>query len=211
MNIANSWNILRYSLYTPFYDLVAGIFAPYRAKSIAHITFKGDDQVLIVGAGTGLDLKYFPADVRITATDITPSMLLLLKQRAKKRQQPVLVKQMDGQHLTLPDNSVDVVVLHLILAVIPDPVACLRECERVLKQGGQLVIFDKFMAPSQKTTLARKIAGSITDVLFSDINRKIEPIVASTQLRFLQNEAAAFGGLFRYIKLQKDQDFADMR
>jgi phosphatidylethanolamine/phosphatidyl-N-methylethanolamine N-methyltransferase len=41
---------------------------------------------------------------------------------------------MDGQDLIFEDKTFDYVILHLILAVIPDPEKCLLEVERVLKK-----------------------------------------------------------------------------
>jgi len=202
MMLANRWNIMRYSLYTPIYDLVAGLFASYRQQSIAQLALQGGESVLLVGAGTGLDLKYLPKDVQITATDLTPAMLSLMQLRARQRSN-IKVERMDGQQLAYADASFDAVILHLIVAVIPDPVRCLKEAERVLKPGGRIVIFDKFLPEASTASVGRKILGTLTSLLFSDINRKFSPIQATTKLQLIHNKAAALGGAFRYILLQK--------
>jgi len=202
MKLANRWNIVRYTLYTPIYDLVAGIFGAHRKRSIDQLQLRAGESVLLVGAGTGLDLKYLPKNITLTATDITPAMLSLLQLRARKRPE-VKVQQMDGQQLRYADASFDAVVLHLILAVIPDPVACLKEVERVLKPQGRIVVFDKFLAENQQASTTRKILGALTSLLFSDINRKFSAILAKTNLVLLHNQAAALGGTFRYILLKK--------
>lgn len=202
MNLANRWNILRYSIYAPIYDLVAGLFGRLRKKSIAQLELKAGQKVLLVGAGTGLDLAYLPADVKITATDITPAMLSVLKFRAKKHAN-LEVYCMDGQKLELADNSFDVVILHLILAVIPDPIACLQEAERVLKPQGSVVVLDKFLGEEQQPTLARRFIGQLTHLLFSAINRKISTIIQATHLQLIHNKPAALRGTFRYILLKK--------
>jgi phosphatidylethanolamine/phosphatidyl-N-methylethanolamine N-methyltransferase len=77
--------------------------------------------VLIVGAGTGLDLDYVPEGVEITAIDVTPAMLRRLTRRAARTGRCVSVRVMDARHLTFPDESFDAVILHLILAVMPQP------------------------------------------------------------------------------------------
>lgn len=202
MKLANRWNVIRYSLYTPIYDLVAGAFAPYRKHSIQQLNLQSGERVLLIGAGTGLDLRFLSDDIQITATDITPAMLSLLQLRAQKKPN-IQIACMDGQKLTYADASFDAVILHLILAVIPDPVACLLEAERVLKPQGRMVIFDKFLAENQQPSLPRKMLGGLTRFLFSDINRKFSPILATTNLQLVHNTAAAFKGVFRYILLKK--------
>jgi len=50
----NSWNRLRYTLYTPGYDKIARIFEASRIRSIESLKVGKGDKILIVGAGTGL-------------------------------------------------------------------------------------------------------------------------------------------------------------
>jgi phosphatidylethanolamine/phosphatidyl-N-methylethanolamine N-methyltransferase len=199
----NTWNRLRYTLYLPVYDLVADrIFRNYRKRSITLLQAKPDDAILILGAGTGLDLPCLQGYTNLTAIDITPGMIAKLKQRAEKLGIPVDAYVMNGQQLEFADNSFDAVVLHLILAVIPDPVACIREVERVLKPGGTVVVFDKFLPDGQKPSLLRRLFNQVTSTLFSDINRSIGTIVSHTSLQVELNEPAAFRGTFRIVRLR---------
>jgi ubiquinone/menaquinone biosynthesis C-methylase UbiE len=112
------------------------------------------------------------------------------------------VAVMDGQILNLPDRSVDKIILHLILAVIPDPVACLKECERVLKPGGRITVFDKFVPNGRKLSVWRIIFNPLTNFLFSDITRRFETIVSQTGLLTESDQPADFNGNFRIIRLR---------
>lgn len=200
----NTWNRLRYTFYLPIYDLIADrIFRKHRRRSLELMQARPDDSILIVGAGTGLDLPYLQGYTHITANDITPGMITKLKVRAKKLGIPVDAHVMDGQQLSYPDNSFDAVILHLIIAVIPDPVACIREVERVLKPGGTVMVFDKFLPDGQKPSLPRRLFNQVASTLFSDVNRSIGSIVSHTGLQVELNEAAAFGGTFRVVRLRK--------
>jgi ubiquinone/menaquinone biosynthesis C-methylase UbiE len=200
----NTWNRLRYTLYLPVYDLVADrVFRKYRARSIALLQAKPTDAVLILGAGSGLDLPYLQGQANLTAIDITPGMIAKLKERAAALQLPVQAQVMDGQKLLFEDNSFDAVVLHLILAVIPDPVACIKEVERVLRPGGTVMVFDKFLSDGQKPSLLRRFLNQIVGTLFSDINRSIGSLVAHTSLQVELNEPAALRGAFRIVRLVK--------
>lgn len=196
----NSWNKIRYTIYTPVYDSIAGIFKASRRKSIDALNIKEGDKVLIVGAGTGLDLAFLPSGCQIIATDITPSMVKRIENRKMKNVEALV---MDGHKLAFENESFDKIILHLILAVIPDPIACIKECERVLKTGGQIAVFDKFVSAEQELSLIRKALNIISNFLFSDITRKIEVITNHTQLKIISNTAADFNGNFRIILINK--------
>lgn len=160
------------------------------------------ERVLIVGAGTGADLPLILSGVSVLATDLTPAML----DRARPRARPgVELRVMDGQALDLPDASFDAVILHLILAVIPDPVACLREAARVLRPAGRVVVFDKFLPDGTRPSLPRRLANAVTGALFTDINRRFGEILqgAGTPLRVERDEPAFLGGAFRILLLRK--------
>jgi SAM-dependent methyltransferase len=51
------------------------------------------------------------------------------------------VQQGDVQHLDLPDDSFDVVLMNEVLEHVPDDVEALREVRRVLRPGGRFVLF----------------------------------------------------------------------
>ncbi len=201
----NNWNRLRYTLYLPVYDLIADrIFRKHRKRSVELLRANPEDAILILGAGTGLDLPYLQGYNNLTAIDITPGMIDKLKGRAAELQIPVDAQVMNGQQLTFSDNSFDAVILHLILAVIPDPIACIKEVERVLKPGGKVMVFDKFLPDGQKPSRLRRFLNQITSTLFSDINRSIGAIVSHTSLRVELNEPAALGGTFRLVRLRQE-------
>jgi len=199
----NAWNRIRYTLWAPIYDRIAA-FPTYRRRSIALLGLAPGEEVLIVGAGTGADLPYLPPAVNVTAIDLTPAMLERLRARAQALDLPVDARVMDGQALDLPTARFDAVMLHLILAVIPDPVACIKEVERVLKPGGRVVIFDKFVPDAEEPGMGRRMTNVVTNLLFSDITRKLGPIVAHTNLVVEREESGRIAGVpYRTVVLSK--------
>jgi ubiquinone/menaquinone biosynthesis C-methylase UbiE len=188
----NGWNRIRYTLYAPIYDRIVRSFNTSRKRSIQLLELKAGERVLLVGAGTGEDIQYIPEGVEITAVDITPAMVEHIRRKAVTLKRPVQAEVMDGQALELASESFDAVVLHLILAVIPDPIACIREAARVLKPGGRAVIFDKFLPEKEQPSLLRHLLNWITNFAFSDINRKLEPIAAAVPIKLLHEEPTSY-------------------
>jgi phosphatidylethanolamine/phosphatidyl-N-methylethanolamine N-methyltransferase len=199
------WNRIRYTFWAPWYDalVAAAEFGQARQRSIQGLGLQPGAHVLVVGAGTGLDLEYVPRGVTITAVDITPAMLERCRRRAERLGVPVNAQVMDARQLTFEDEAFDAVVLHLVLAVMPEPERGLREAERVLKAGGRMTVFDKFLGDEEQAPLWRRLANLVIKPLFSDLNRRLGPLVQSTQLEITRDEPGPFGGLFRVVTLRK--------
>jgi ubiquinone/menaquinone biosynthesis C-methylase UbiE len=185
------------------YDLMAGIFEKSRRRSIESLQVKKGDKVLIIGAGTGLDLEFLRGDCEITATDLTPAMVERIKKRNQILNRKVSALVMDGQALDFDDKSFDKIILHLILAVIPDPMACAKEASRVLKPGGTVVVFDKFVPKGRKVSLKRRLANVFSNFFFTDLTRNTDIIFKNSGLTVVSDEAADWNGNFRLIKLIK--------
>lgn len=193
---------ISYTLIAPLYDLF--IEVPMRAArqhSLSSLASGAGQNILISGAGTGLDLPHLPATHRYTALDFNPDMLA----RARPRGAHLDVEFILGDSMALPfeDASFDVVVLHLILAVVPEPQRVLSEAARVLKPGGQILLFDKFLQPGQRAPLRRLLNGlsrrmaTRMDVVFEDVLSQVPQLTVASDVPSLG------GGWFRKIILNK--------
>ncbi len=194
---------MSYSLIAPIYDIV--IERPMREarrRSLAALPTDASKNVLISGVGTGLDLPNLPTRHHYTALDFNPAML----SRARVREEKLDMEFILGDSMDLPfaDAQFDYVVLHLIVAVVPEPQKCLSEAARVLKPGGKIFLFDKFLHPHQGAPL-RRLFNIITrrmatrmDVVFEDVLR------AAPALKIVSDVPILGGGWFRGITLRKD-------
>jgi ubiquinone/menaquinone biosynthesis C-methylase UbiE len=202
------WNRLRYTVWAPAYDTIARAagFDTARRLSIDRLRLASGDRVLIIGAGTGLDLDFLPSNVHVTAIDVTPPMLKHLERRAAATGRAVTTRIMDARQLAFPDSSFDAVVMHLILAVMPEPERGLREAVRVLKPSGRIAIFDKFLRDEERASLKRRLLNAIAKPLFSDLNRRLGPLMAGTRLDIEHDEPVAFGGSYRLVTLVKPDE-----
>ena len=108
--------------------------------------------------------------------------------------------QGDSQALPFSDGAFDHAVLHLILAVVPDPARALDEAARVVKRGGTLLILDKFLRPHARAPLRRMLSpiaariATRTDVVFETLLAAVPTLaVRATKPRSHQAGFAAYG------------------
>jgi phosphatidylethanolamine/phosphatidyl-N-methylethanolamine N-methyltransferase len=196
------WNRVRYTLLAPLYDWVAG-FRPQRRRSLDLLAPRPGERILVDGCGTGADLAFLPAGVEVVATDLTPAMVERTRRRARALGRTVDARVMDAQALDFADGEFDAVVLHLILAVVPDPVAAVREAARVLRPGGRVVVFDKWVPDDRDPSLVRRAANLVAGVVATEITRKLGPLVDAAGLRLEHREPAGAGGFFSIALLRK--------
>lgn len=190
-----------YTLIAPFYDAaIDHATRAARQRSLAALPAE-PGRVLLAGVGTGLDLPHLPSHHRYIGLDLTHAML----RRALPRVGHIdfLPIQGDAQRLPFADAAFDHAVLHLILAVVPQPAHCFAEIARVVRPGGSVLIFDKFLRHGQPALLRRMInplmrrVATRLDVVFEDL------LVAAPELALEHDLPALAGGWFRMIRLRR--------
>lgn len=192
-----------YTLLAPFYDQVLErVSEPLRRQSLSDLDTSTAEAVLITGIGSGLDIPHLPAGPRYTGVDLTPAMLRRAAKRAAGRDD-ITLEEGDVMALPYDDAQFDVVIMHLILAVVPQPKKALSEAARVLRPGGQILLLDKFLRPGQKAPLRRVLnilsrhLATRTDVVFEEV------LADCPSLSLEHDQPALARGWFRRIRLQK--------
>ena len=195
-----TWNRLRYSVYAPLYDIVAerALRRP-RRTALGQVAWHPGMRVLLVGAGTGLDLPWLPRDVEVHATDLSPAMVRRTARRAEALGMDVQAAEMDAEALTFPDGHFDVVVMHLILAVMPDPARGLAEARRVLRDDGQLCVMDKFQTDDRPAGAPRRALNALTSAVATDITRQARPLLEGAGFTIEEDTPVMMGSLFRAL------------
>lgn len=192
-----------YTLIAPFYDgVIARATQTARQRSLLALP-ETPGRVLLAGVGTGLDLPHLPPQHHYVGLDLNRAML----RRALPRIGTIDFRsvQGDAQCLPLADNSFDAAVLHLILAVVPEPRHCFAEIARVVKPGGRILVFDKFLRPGQPALL-RRMANPLMRRIATRLDVVFEELLTAAPGLALENDQPALaGGWFRMIRLRKTE------
>jgi ubiquinone/menaquinone biosynthesis C-methylase UbiE len=193
-----------YTLWAPFYDLLLrATFRESRQRSLAALGDVSGLTILIDGIGTGLDLPFLPRGARYVGVDLTPAMLHRARASAHAIDFPLQLARGDAMALPFPDRAFDRVIMHLILAVVPQAPPALAEAARVVKPGGFIHIFDKFLRPGQRAPVRRLLAplagrlATRTDVVFEEV------LATRPGLEVVNDEPDLAGGWFRRIVLRR--------
>lgn len=96
---------------------------------------------LDVAAGSGaLSIPAARLGAQVLATDLSPVMLDLLKERALQEGLNIETRVMDGHALELDDSSFDTAGSQFGVMLFPDVPKAIREMARVVKPGGRVLI-----------------------------------------------------------------------
>ena len=96
---------------------------------------------LDVASGSGaLSIPAARLGAQVLATDQSPVMLELLKQRASKEELNIETRVMDGHALELDDNSFDMAGSQFGVMVFPDMPKGISEMARVVRLGGRVLM-----------------------------------------------------------------------
>ena len=202
MKMTNGWNQFIYCLWAPIYDATVGhFFLPGRKQTIECLNLQPGERVLLVGVGTGADLPLLPQGVQAVGVDLSADMLAKARQKLPLPGREVTLLQGDAQQLWVEDAAFDAVIFNLILSVIPDGAACLRENLRALKPGGRAVVFDKFLPDAGRLTLGRRLLNLGSTLFGTDITRRFGDLARGVEMRVVHDEPSLLHGTYRVILL----------
>lgn len=113
--------------------------------------------LLEIGCGMGFDsLEFLKRGVRVTATDLTESAVLLTRKHFElENVAPESVHTENALKLSFADNTFDAVWSNGVLHATGDTRLAVQEARRVLKPGGRAIISHFYRKPSWMYTVFR--------------------------------------------------------
>jgi arsenite methyltransferase len=145
---------------------------------------KPGEVVLDLGSGGGIDCFLAARQVgpqgRVIGLDMTPEMIHLARQNAKKvGATNVEFRYGEMEDLPLPDESVDVIISNCVINLSPDKDKVFSEAYRVLRLGGRLAVSDIVthgplpeVVRSNLEAWAGCVAGALDEAVYLDKMRR---------------------------------------
>ncbi|MBF0320719.1 MAG: methyltransferase domain-containing protein [Nitrospirae bacterium] len=176
----NVVKLLSFNTFIPvFYPALMLPIRPWRTKAIKMLDFKSGDRVIVPGVGSGHDLSALPKDVRVDGVDISDVMLGIGKLKLKLfgNDKNVTLNKMDAEKLFFDDNTFDKAILSLFLTVVFDPKKAFAEIVRVVKPGGQILIFDHLFRKGDIPGIVTKPVDAVLSYGFASVARVLDDII----------------------------------
>lgn len=181
---------------------VLGVFVGgerrFRARIVSATGIRGGDSVLDLGCGTGtlaiLMAERVGPEGRVVGIDLSPRMLATARRKGSGSN--LTFREANAEALPYPDASFDVVTATYTLHEMPRQARAnaLRECRRVLKPEGRLVVVDVHIPKSWwRRTLFRALMLFETDTAWDLARRGVaselaEAGFASVRQQFLHRD-----------------------
>jgi phosphatidylethanolamine/phosphatidyl-N-methylethanolamine N-methyltransferase len=157
-------------------------------------------RVLEAGAGTGLNIAFYPPGARVTATDLSRAMMQRARERAREQKADVSFEEADLCELPFADRAFDTAVATFVFCSVPDPVTCLREMARVVKPAGRILLLDH-------VRVERPLIGPLMDRLNpatvrlagEHINHRMDAFVREAGYEIMESRRLGLMGMIQFI------------
>ncbi|MBI1261046.1 MAG: methyltransferase domain-containing protein [Rhizobiales bacterium] len=202
----DSQSVLKaYARWAPVYDLSFGAFVEAgRARAIEQIN-ASSGKLLEVGVGTGVALPNYARHLSITGIDLSPDMLRKARDKVREKRLHNVdgLFEMDASELTFDSASFDTVVAMYVMTVVPDPVAVMRELERVCKPGGEVIIVNHFAQDHGVRGWVERWMAPASRALGWHPDFRVETITDITTLELVESIPLKPMSLFTMLRFRK--------
>lgn len=129
-----------------------------------------EGRILEVGAGTGVNFKFYGDNTEVIAVEPSLAMIQKAKNKIRHTQNIQIINHginaEEVNNMLLP-NSLDAAICTLVLCTVPDYIVALENIKRWLKPGGKLLILEhihsKKNIPKKIQTLLNPVWNIIGD------------------------------------------------
>jgi len=196
--------VTAYQRLAPVYDWMFGAcFRAGQRKAVESLASGPGDRILEVGVGTGLALRHWHRESKVTGIDISERMLhRAMKVRHRHGLHNVDLRLMDAQSTGFPDNHFDKVAAMYVVSVVPNPPALLREMRRICKPGGKIAIVNHFAHPNPTVNRMEQRLANYAGLLGFNTALPIDQVTKSEGLRVHRLQPVNWGGYWTLIEAE---------
>ncbi len=105
-------------------------------------------RIVEIGCGTGLNFPHYDAGAEVMAVEPLAEFRDLACERASAAAADIQVCEGDAQALPFSDGSFDAGIVTLVFCSIPDAARGLAELRRVVRPGGEVLLFEHVRSES---------------------------------------------------------------
>jgi phosphatidylethanolamine/phosphatidyl-N-methylethanolamine N-methyltransferase len=198
-----------YARWAAFYDRVYIRLLADAQRRLAQAAAAAGPDILEVGVGTGLVLRYYPPTARVTGVDLSEPMLRKAVDKIVRQRlgQIGCIAAMDACRLGFADASFDAVGFPFVITLVPDPEAALDEAARVLRPGGEIVVASKLGADAGlQARVEAAVAPMVRRIGWSStfkLSRLTGWAARRGDFEFLGVEPVFPAGFFKLVRLRK--------
>lgn len=183
----------------------------YRQEVLANV----EGEVLEIGFGTGLNLSYYPENIRkIITIDNNPGVHKLAQKRIGKSSITVDHRILSGENLPMADNTFDSVVSTWTLCSIQKVEQALKEIYRVLKPDGKFFFIEHGLSNETEIQVWQNRLNPLEKFIADGchLNRNIRQIIeqqfnqVSLEEFYAENTPKFLGYMYKGIATKTSKD-----
>lgn len=150
-------------------------------------------EVLELAVGAGANFGYYPAGVKVTATDFSPEMLKRAREAAAGCRLDAEFVGADIEELEFPDRSFDTIVSTLSFCSYENPLRVMNKIGRWCKPDGTVLLMEHGISPNVAVAVVLRL---LDPLLYRTIGchhtRNIPELVRQSGLSITQAESHLF-------------------
>jgi phosphatidylethanolamine/phosphatidyl-N-methylethanolamine N-methyltransferase len=166
----------------------------WRAETLNHLP--PNSRILEVGAGTGLNFRFYPGEAQGVASELSREMLRIAVRKPKPA--GLALVQNEAERLPFKDGSFEAGLATLVFCSVVSPQNAFAELRRVIKPGGTIVLLEHVRPPGLLGPIF-DLLSCVTTKLFSDhVNRRTADSARAAGLK-VELVEKRFLGIFNLI------------
>ena len=148
-----------------------------------------EEEVLEIGFGTGINLKFYPQNVkRIIGVDTNNGMLMQSQKKISNGRFQIELINQSSELLPFADNSINAVLSTYTLCSIKEINAALKEIYRVLKPGAKYYFLEHGLADNPRTQKWQHRLNPLQNIWADgcNLNRDMKSLIANAGFNIIE-------------------------